>query len=91
MTTRTLFTAVAIATLSLLAACGGGDVNDDDQAEGAVTAQNTGGIGGSGLTTQGRGGIGGSGLTTQGTGGIGGSGLTTQGTGGIGGSGASTH
>ena len=84
MTSRTLFTVVALATLSFLAACGGGDANDETQAQ----ANGVGGIGGSGLTTQGVGGIGGSGLTTQGVGGIGGSGLTAQGVGGIGGSGA---
>jgi hypothetical protein len=80
MTSRTLFTAVAIATLSLLAACGGGDMTDDEQAqaEGAATAQGTGGIGGSGLTTQGTGGIGGSGVRAQDTGGIGGSGTSAH-------------
>ena len=92
MNSRTLFTAVALATLSFLTACGGGDVNDDQaQVDASVTTQATGGIGGSGLTTQGTGGIGGSGLTTQGTGGIGGSGITTQDTGGIGGSGLASH
>jgi hypothetical protein len=82
MTSRSLITAVAFATLALLTACGGGDVNDDDQAQadgaGAVTAQGTGGIGGSGMTTQATGGIGGSGITTQATGGIGGSGIATH-------------
>ncbi len=96
MNSRTLFTAVALAMLASLAACGGGDVNDDDQAQadGSVTAQNTGGIGGSGITAQDTGGIGGSGIRTQGTGntgGIGGSGMTAQDTGGIGGSGVTSH
>ena len=80
MTSRTLFTAIALATLASLAGCGGGDVNDDDQAQAdsAVTAQGSGGIGGSGLTTQGTGGIGGSGITAQDTGGIGGTGALTH-------------
>ena len=67
MISRTLFTAVALATLVSLAACGGGDVNDDDQAQadGTVTAQNTGDIGGSGMTAQDTGGIGGSGVMTH--------------------------
>jgi hypothetical protein len=82
MTRRSLITAVAFATLALLTACGGGDVNDDDpaQADGAVpiTAQGSGGIGGSGITAQGSGGIGGSGITAQGTGGIGGSGVVAH-------------
>jgi hypothetical protein len=83
MTSRTLFTAVALATLSFLAACGGGDARDDGQ----VQANGVGGIGGSGITSQGVGGIGGSGVVAQGVGGIGGSGVTSQGVGGIGGSG----
>ena len=92
MTSRTLFTAIALATLASLAGCGGGDVNDDQaQADSAVTAQSSGGIGGSGLTTQGTGGIGGSGVGVLDTGGIGGSGTRTAGTGGIGGSGVGTH
>jgi hypothetical protein len=82
MSSRLLLSAVALATLSSLAACGGGTASDDD-----VQAQQVGGIGGSGMTTQGTGGIGGSGMTTQGTGGIGGSGATSQAVGGIGGSG----
>ena len=54
MTSRSFITAVAFATLSLLAACGGGDFNDDDQAQaqadvaGGPVAQ---GIGGSGAAT----------------------------------------
>ncbi len=88
MTSRTLFTAVALATLSFLAACGGGGGGADD---GQAQAGGVGGIGGSGLTTQGVGGIGGSGVTSQGVGGIGGSGVTSQGVGGIGGSGVTSQ
>jgi hypothetical protein len=96
MTSRTLFTAVALATLSLLSACGGGDASGDAGAHpllvgSAATSQGVGGIGGSGAATQGVGGIGGSGAATQGVGGIGGSGATTQGVGGIGGSGATAQ
>ena len=91
MISRTLISAVAVATLSLLTACGGGGDASEDNA--AIQAQPTsiGGIGGSGLATQSIGGIGGSGLTTQSIGGIGGSGLTTQSIGGIGGSGLTTQ
>ena len=53
MTNRSFITAVAIATLSLLTACGGGDVNDDDQAQSLAD--------GNGAASQGIGGIGGSG------------------------------
>ena len=81
---NTLSTAVALATLAFLAACGGGAADEQMQAGGTgATTQgvNVGGIGGSGITTQGVsvGGIGGSGVTTQGVsvGGIGGSGVTT--------------
>ena len=93
MTSRTLFTAVALAMLASLAACGGGDVNDDEQAQadGAVTTQNSSGIGGSGLVAQDTGGVGGSGVRTQGTGNTGGSGMTAQDVGGVGGSGITTH
>jgi hypothetical protein len=103
MTSRILFSAVALATLSLLTACGGGDAADDNVANqqqassvggiggSGLTGQSVGGIGGSGLTTQSVGGIGGSGLTTQSVGGIGGSGLTAQSVGGIGGSGLTTQ
>ena len=80
MTSRILFSAVALAALSFLTACGGGDAGDDNVANQA-SATSIGGIGGSG--TQSVGGIGGSG--TQSVGGIGGSG--TQSVGGIGGSG----
>ena len=93
MTSRTLFSAIALAALASLAACGGGDVNDDDQAQadGAVTAQDTGGIGGTGNRVQDTGGIGGTGNRVQDTGGIGGTGNRVQDTGGIGGTGALTH
>ena len=86
MTSRILFSAVALATLSFLTACGGGDAADDNVAN-QQQASSVGGIGGSGLTGQSVGGIGGSGLTTQSVGGIGGSGVNTQSVGGIGGSG----
>jgi hypothetical protein len=86
MTSRTLFSAVALATLSLLTACGGGDAADDAPGSG-VAPQAIGGIGGSGISAQGIGGIGGSGVMAQGVGGIGGSGISAQGIGGIGGSG----
>jgi hypothetical protein len=98
MTRRTLSTAVALATLAFLAACGGGGGADDEPMQPGAAAQgvNVGGIGGTGITTQGVnvGGIGGSGITSQGVnvGGIGGTGITTQGVvvGGIGGSGVAT-
>jgi hypothetical protein len=86
MTSRTLFAAVALATLSLLTACGGGNA-DDGQAQ----ASDVGGIGGSGVATKGVGGIGGSGITAQGVGGIGGSGVVAQDVGGIGGSGVTAQ
>ena len=86
MTSRILFSAIALAALSLLTACGGGDAGDDNVATQA-SATSVGGIGGSGLTTQSVGGIGGSGVNAQSVGGIGGSGLTAQSVGGIGGSG----
>ena len=82
MTSKSLLTAVALATLTLLAACGGGAAADDNAGL-AAAPSSVGGIGGSGLTSQSAGGIGGSGV--QGVGGIGGSGV--QGVGGIGGSG----
>jgi Domain of unknown function (DUF4382) len=99
MTSRFLFSAVALATLSSLAACGGGAASDDDmQAQqvggiggSGVSSQSIGGIGGSGVSSQSIGGIGGSGVSSQSIGGIGGSGVTSQGIGGIGGSGISTQ
>ena len=101
MTCKTFLSAVALATLSLLTACGGGDASDSEtsaqpQSVGGiggsgVTSQGIGGIGGSGVTSQGVGGIGGSGVVAQGIGGIGGSGVTSQGIGGIGGSGATSQ
>lgn len=86
MTSRTLFTAVALATLSFLTACGGGGGGDDGQTQ----ASGIGGIGGSGATSQGIGGIGGSGVVAQSVGGIGGSGAAAQSVGGIGGSGVAS-
>jgi hypothetical protein len=90
MTSRTLISAVALATLTLLTACGGGEASDDNAANRAQ-ASGVGGIGGSGVATQGVGGIGGSGVAAQGVGGIGGSGVQTQGVGGIGGSGVTAQ
>ena len=85
--TRTPFlSAVALAMLALLTACGGGDAPEENVATQSQPA-GVGGIGGSGgAATQGVGGIGGSGgAATQGVGGIGGSGgAATQGVGGSG-------
>ena len=68
MTSRILFSAVALAALSLLAACGGGDASGDNAANQAPTAQaDTGGIGGSGIVAPNVGGIGGSGILSVGT------------------------
>ena len=85
MTSKTLTTAIAVAVLAFLTACGGGasdNVAMQSQADGV------GGIGGSGAGVAGVGGIGGSGAGVQGVGGIGGSGVGVAGVGGIGGSGA---
>ena len=84
MITKTVCTAIALAALAFLTACGGG--TSDNVAMQSQPA-GVGGIGGSGAGTQGVGGIGGSGVGTQGVGGIGGSGVGTAGVGGIGGSG----
>jgi hypothetical protein len=73
MTSKTLFTAIALAALSLLSACGGGDGPDDNVANRAQ-ANGVGGIGGSGGGVTGVGGIGGSGGGATGVGGFGGSG-----------------
>ena len=86
MTSRILFSAVAVAALSFLTACGGGDASEDNAANQA-NPTSVGGIGGSGLDTQSVGGIGGSGVTAQSVGGIGGSGVDAKSVGGIGGSG----
>jgi hypothetical protein len=86
MSSKTLFTAVALAALSLLTACGGGDAADDNVAN-LAQADGVGGIGGSGGHVAGVGGIGGSGGKVDGVGGIGGSGGKAEGVGGIGGSG----
>jgi hypothetical protein len=83
MTSRLIFTAVALATLSFLTACGGGDIGDDNAA-GRERAASIGGIGGSGIAPN-VGGIGGSGVAPN-VGGIGGSGVAPN-VGGIGGSG----
>jgi len=96
MTSRFFLSAVALATLSLLAACGGGSASDDTaQAQqmggSGAAAQSIGGIGGSGITSQSIGGIGGSGIAAQSIGGIGGSGITSQSIGGIGGSGITSQ
>jgi hypothetical protein len=85
MTSRILFSAVALAALSLLTACGGGDASEDNAASQAPTARgDTGGIGGSGLTTLA---VRGGGTATPQVGGIGGSGVVAPSVGGIGGSG----
>ena len=104
MNSRTLFSAVAVATLSFLTACGGGDASEDSAANQSSPSsiggiggsgkigQSIGGIGGSGVNAQSIGGIGGSGVNAQSIGGIGGSGVNAQSIGGIGGSGiASVH
>ena len=83
MSSKTLFTALALAMLSLLTACGGGDASDDNVAD-QSEAQGVGGIGGSGRKGEGVGGIGGSGGRVAGVGGIGGSGGKVQGAGGSG-------
>jgi hypothetical protein len=88
MTCKTFLSAVALATLSLLTACGGGDTSDSET---SAQPQSVGGIGGSGVASQGIGGIGGSGVVALGIGGIGGSGAAAQGIGGIGGSGAAAQ
>ncbi len=85
MNSRILLSAVAVAALSLLTACGGGDVDEDNVAnrEAPADVADTGGIGGSGATTQALGG----GTATPAIGGIGGSGAPVPHIGGIGGSG----
>ena len=94
MIRKTLLTTVALATLSLLAACGGGAASDDNAATNAqASSVNVGGIGGSGMGTASVnvGGIGGSGMgaASVNVGGIGGSGMgaASVNVGGIGGSG----
>jgi hypothetical protein len=84
--TRILLSAVAATTLSLLAACGGGDGPEDSAASRTAPAAvaDTGGIGGSGVTTKS---LVVGGTATPSTGGIGGSGSPVPLTGGIGGSG----
>ena len=85
MTSRILFSAVALAALSLLTACGGGDASEDNAGSQAPTAAGySGGIGGSGLTTLA---VRDSGTATPQVGGIGGSGIVAPSVGGIGGSG----
>lgn len=91
MNSRILFSAVAVAALSLLAACGGGDASEDSAANRAAPASvvDTGGIGGSGIlahttsvgttATPAVGGIGGSGTPQPLVGGIGGSGIESVG------------
>jgi hypothetical protein len=90
MNSRLLFSTVALAALSLLTACGGGEAPEDNAANQAV-ASSIGGIGGTGAATQGIGGIGGTGAAAQGIGGIGGTGAAAQGIGGIGGTGAAAQ
>ena len=95
MIRTTLLTAVALAALSLLTACGGGAAGDDSVAMNSqASSVNVGGIGGSGVgaASVNVGGIGGSGVgaASVSVGGIGGSGVGTASVnvGGIGGSGA---
>ena len=83
MSSKTLFTVVALAMLSLLTACGGGDGADDNLANRPQAS----GVGGSGGQVSGVGGIGGSGGQASSVGGIGGSGGQASSVGGIGGSG----
>jgi hypothetical protein len=71
MTSKTLFAAVALATLSFLTACGGGGDASDDNVANQARVNGVGGIGGSGVASVG--GIGGSGIAS--VGGIGGSGI----------------
>jgi hypothetical protein len=88
MNVKTLTTAIALAALAFLTACGGGDGSADSVAMPSQQAAGVGGIGGSGALPAGVGGIGGSGALPAGVGGIGGSGALPAGVGGIGGSGA---
>ena len=80
MIRKTLLTAVALATLSLLAACGGGAAGDDNVATNTqASGVNVGGVGGSGA-----------GVASVNVGGVGGSGAgaASVNVGGVGGSGA---
>jgi len=87
MNSRNLFSAVAVAALSLLTACGGGDATEDSVANHAAPAG--GGVGGSGVTTLSLGttttpapavgGVGGSGSPAPLVGGVGGSGIESVG------------
>jgi hypothetical protein len=86
MNSRILISAVAVAALSLLTACGGGDAPEDNVANRAAPSADTGGIGGSGVTTQSVS-LGGGTTPAPAVGGIGGSGSPAPLVGGIGGSG----
>jgi hypothetical protein len=85
MNNRILFSAVAVAALSLLTACGGGDATEDSVANRAAptAAADSGGVGGSGATTQSLGGT----TLAPAIGGVGGSGSPAPQIGGVGGSG----
>ena len=72
MSSKTLYTVIALAALTFLTACGGGDASGDNVA--MQSAAGVGGIGGGGAQPAGVGGIGGSGAKPAGVGGIGGSG-----------------
>jgi hypothetical protein len=82
MTSRIFFSGVAVAALSLLTACGGGDASEDSAAN-AATASTVAGsngaatrsMGATGTLTPTVGGIGGSGSPVPHVGGIGGSGI----------------
>ena len=80
MNNRILFSAVAVAALSLLTACGGGDASEDSVASRAAPSS----VGGSGVTTQS---VGGTTMPAPAVGGVGGSGSPVPLVGGVGGSG----
>jgi hypothetical protein len=84
MNSRILLSAIAVAALSLLTACGGGDVPEDSAANAQTSGVAAGGhvsgqalAIGSGTTTSYVGGIGGSGAPVPQVGGIGGSGIAS--------------
>ena len=91
MIRKTLLSVAALASLTVLTACGGGAQDDNVAINAQPSSTNVGGIGGSGVGAEGVGGIGGSGMGAAGVGGIGGSGVGAAGVGGIGGSGVGTQ
>jgi len=66
MTSSRFFSAIAVASLSFLAACGGGQASDDSAGD-SVQASAVGGVGGSGASSQRVGGVGGSGVLSVAT------------------------